>query len=86
MNKKESNKEKHPEAWAFFVSQSRNMEEEPDELHLGKYRIPRPNMSGDFIYANDPGPLWARFIRAWYMADHNSHSVYGQIQFIVENF
>ena len=81
----ESNKEKYPEAWSFYVLQARNMEN-TDEEHLGKYRIPAPDFSGNFIHADDPGKLWARFIVAWYRVDKNAHSVYGQIQYIVEHF
>ena len=80
----QSNSKRYPEAWKFFEGQARNMEGTEEE-HLGKYRIPVPNFSGDFIYADDPGKLWARFIVAWYRIDHNSHSLYGKIQFIVNN-
>ena len=80
-----SNSEKYPEAWAFYIEQARNIMQEPELVHLGNYRIPKPNMSGDFIYAKTVEGLWSQFIQAWYMIDINSHSVYGKIQYIVQN-
>jgi hypothetical protein len=80
------NSEAHPEAWQFYVEQARNIAQEPELVHLGNYRIPKPNMSGDFIYALTVEELWSKFIRAWYAIDINSHSVYGKIQYIVQNF
>lgn len=51
-----SNSQKHPEAWNFFIEQARNVENTDVEF-LGKYRIPVPDKSGNFIYANDSGVL-----------------------------
>jgi hypothetical protein len=82
----QSNSELHPEAWAFYVEEARNIMGEPDLVQLGNYRIPVPNMSGDFIYANTVESLWCQFIREWYRPQRNSHSVYGQIQYIVQTF
>jgi hypothetical protein len=83
-----SNSENYPEAWAFFVEQARNIMEEPELVHMGNYRIPVPDMSGNFIYANSPEKLWSKFIRSWYdpKLGINSPSVYGKIQYIVETF
>jgi hypothetical protein len=80
------NSEKHPEAWKFFVKQARNIENEPAINHLGKYRIPTPNRSGNFLYANDPADLWKIFIVEWCKVDMNSESLYGKIQYIVTKF
>lgn len=82
-----SNSEKHPEAWAFFIEYARNMEG-TEFVGKGKYRIPypSPNSALTFIYANDPGLLWMKFIRAWYEERIDSPSVYGKIQYIVNNF
>lgn len=86
--KRKSNKELHPEAWKFYIEQARNIKEEPDLVHLGNYRIPVPDGSGNFIYADEVEFLWARFIKAWYdpALGLNSPSVYGKIQYIVEKF
>lgn len=81
-----SNSIKHPAAWKFYVKQARNIEKESDINHLGKYRIPIPNQSGQFIYANDPAELWSKFIVEWYKADLSSESIYGKIQYIVTKF
>jgi hypothetical protein len=81
--KRKSNSELHPEAWKFFIDQARNIMNEP-ELPAN-YRIPEPNMSGNFIYSDTIEGLWVQFIRKWYEPNFNSHSVYGQIQYIVEN-
>jgi hypothetical protein len=82
-----SNKKKHPEAWAFYVEHARNMEGTEFE-YLGKYRVPVPDMRTpvEFIYADDPGPLWGKYIERWYRDDLKSPSVRGKIQFIVNNF
>jgi len=83
-----SNSEKHPDAWEFFIENARNMEKE-EEVIYGKYRIPHPcSTLGDirFIYANDSGELWSKFIEEWYKPDLNSQSAYGKIQAIVEKF
>lgn len=81
-----SNSEKHPEAWNFYVEQARNISNELNLNHLGNYRIPKPNRSGDFIYAETVEELWSKFIKSWYNIDINSESVYGKIQYIVQNF
>jgi len=81
-----SNSVKHPEAWKFYIEQARNIENEPDISMLGKYRIPVPNRSGLFIYADTVEELWSRFIKSWYEVDLNSESVYGKIQYIVQHF
>lgn len=81
-----SNAIKHPEAWAFYIEQARNIENEPTINSLGKYRIPVPNKSGQFIYADDAGELWGKFIKEWYTVDLNSESLYGKIQYIVQHF
>lgn len=83
-----SNSVKHPEAWKFYIEQARNIMEEPDLVHMGNYRIPVPDMSGNFIYADSVEVLWSKFIRIWYepKLGLNSPSVYGKIQYIVETF
>lgn len=80
-----SNSEKYPEAWAFFIEHARNMEDEPEVIH-GKYRIPKPDRSGDFLYSHCPGELFWKFKNFFYHVDINSPSVYGKIQYIVQNF
>jgi hypothetical protein len=81
-----SNKIKYPQAWAFYIEHARNMMEEEDCKY--NYRIPKPNMSGDFIYADKVEHLWSMFIRAWHDPRDglNSPSLYGKIQYIVETF
>jgi len=86
MEKRIKNSEKHPEAWAFYIAQARNIVDEPTLNKFGKYRIPEPNRSGSFIYADKVEELWSRFIEAWYTEDINSESVYGKIQYIVNHF
>lgn len=80
-----SNAIKYPEAWEFFIEHARNMEDEPECIH-GKYRIPVPNMSGNFIYADDPGVLFVRFKEEFYKPRLESHSLYGKIQYIADSF
>lgn len=77
---------KHPEAWKFYIDQARNIMEEPDLKKLGNYRIPVPDKSGNFIYADTVEELWGNFIQQWYKPKLNSESLYGKIQYIVENF
>jgi hypothetical protein len=91
MAKKEeriSNSIKHPEEWAFWIEQARNITEEPTLVHLGNYRIPRPDMSGSFLYADTVERLWIDFMYSWNDPGSglNSPSVYGKIQYIVEKF
>ena len=86
MTKRKGNSIDHPEAWAFFIKQARNIEKEPDINSLGKYRIPEPNQSLNFIYANDPGELWGKFIRIWYAESLNAESLQGRIRYIAHNF
>ena len=83
-----SNAIKHPEEWAFYLEQARNIMEEPGLCERGNYRIPRPDKSGHFIYANSPEELWVKFMFAWNDPGSglNSPSVYGKIQYIVEKF
>lgn len=82
---RESNSEKYPEAWQFFIEHARNMRNEP-ESRLGKYRVPKPDMSGDFLYHDRVEILFHIFKNEYYKPSINSHSVYGKIQYIVENF
>ncbi len=79
------NSEKHPEAWKFYIKHARNMEGEEEEK-IGKYRIPRPDRSGEFIYSECVEGLWRKFIEAWYTPDLNSECVRSKIQYIVNNF
>lgn len=80
------NKERYPEAWAFFIKEARNITEEPDLKDLGNYRIPKPDRSGSFIYTNSVEMLWYEFIRAWFTPALNSECVRSKIQYIVQNF
>lgn len=81
----EPNSKRFPEAWEFFIEHARNMENTEFE-QFGKYRIPVPDMSGNFIYSDCPGKLFWVFKEEFYKPSLNSHSVYGKIQYIVENF
>jgi hypothetical protein len=81
----EPNSKKYPEAWNFFIEHARNMENTEFE-HLGKYRIPKPNMSGDFIYHDKVEMLFQVFKDEFYKPSISSPSVYGKIQYIVGNF
>lgn len=80
-----SNAEKYPECWEFFIEHARNMEGEP-EAKIAKYRIPKPDHSGEFIHDNCPGKLFEKFKNFWYQDNLNSMSIYGKIQYIVNNF
>lgn len=90
MEKREANSEKHPEAWKFWLEQCRNITEEPDINDNGKYmyRIPIPDMSGNFLYGENLYIMWSKFIRTWYSPKLglNSPSVRGKIQYIVNTF
>lgn len=80
-----SNRKKHPEAWAFFEEHARNIEGE-DVGKIAKYRVPKPDKSGDFIYSNCPANLFSLFIAEWYKPSLESPSVIGKVQYIVERF
>jgi hypothetical protein len=81
----EPNSKKYPEAWNFFIEHARNMENTEFE-RFGKYRIPKPDKSGDFLYHDDVGWLFWYFKEEFYKPNLNSHSVHGIIQYVVENF
>lgn len=53
-----TNEEKYPEAWKFFVKYARNIG--------GGYRISKPDESGEFLYADDPGTLFEKFKKEFY--------------------
>jgi len=78
------NSEKYPEAWAFFIEHTRNIMGLPQ--FTMNYRVPKPDMSGDFIYSNDVGMLFYLFRQEFYKPSINSHSLYGKIQYVVQNF
>lgn len=80
-----SNAIKYPEAWKFFIEHARNMEDEIESEH-GKYRIPIPDRSGNFIYADCPGVLFLLFKEEFYKPRLESPSLYGKIQYIADNF
>lgn len=82
---KKSNAQTHPEAWEFFAEHARNMTGTNEE-QLGKYRIPIPDMSGNFIRTHAIEDLWSQFIDAWYKPSLTSHSVRGQIQAVISKF
>jgi hypothetical protein len=79
-----SNSKKYPEAWKYFVEYARNIEGCEDAIN-GKYCIPHPTKS-EFIYSNDTGELFLKFKDAFYAENFNSPSIYGKIQYIVNNF
>jgi len=81
---KKNNRDLYPEAWLFFVEHARNIENEKGSEY--KYCIPKPDMSGNFIYANCPGALFMDFKYEFYKPSLKSHSVYGKIQAIVDVF
>lgn len=84
--KSKSNAELYPEAWSFYIDQARNIKEEYDINYLGNYRIPEPNRSGKFIYAQTVEELWGKFIDKWNEPDLNSESIRSKIQYIVNTF
>jgi len=86
MEERKSNHELYPECWEFFIEHARNITGEPDICHLGNYRIPVPDMSGNFIYADHPGVLFSKLKDKFYEPSLNSPSVYVKIQYIVTKF
>ena len=80
-----SNSEEYPEAWAFYIEEARNIMDVPELNELGNYRIPVPDRSGTFFYADEVTELWLKFIKSFYEVRFNSESVYGKIQYIVQN-
>lgn len=80
-----SNKESFPDAWEFFEEHARNIEGTHLE-YRGKYRIPKPDRSGGFLYANNPGYLFIKLKEEFYKPSLNSPSVRGKVQGIVETF
>lgn len=84
MNKSKSNSKLYPEAWKMFVEHARNITGCEDE-HLGKYRIPHPTKE-EYIYDDDVGILFMKYRDEFYKPDLKSPSVYGKIQYIVQNF
>mgnify|MGYP003435550849 CR=1 FL=1 len=81
-----SNSIKHLEAWNFFVEEARNIREESDINHLGNFRIPIPDKSGNFIYTETVEGLWVELLKEWYKPRLNSPSIRGKIQYIVNQF
>jgi hypothetical protein len=81
----ESNSKKYPEAWIFFTQHTRNIQNTEFEL-MGRYRISKPDMSGEFIYHDKVEMLFQIFKDEYYKPSINSHSIYGKIQHIVDNF
>jgi len=57
-----------------------------EELAKGKYRVPTPDKSGRFIYADCPALLFTKLKHEWYKPRVDSPSVYGRVQYIVSNF
>lgn len=80
-----SNRINYPECWAFFEEHARNMEGEPEEK-FGKYRVPKPDKSGDFFYHDRVEILFQILKDFWYRPNINSPSLYGKIQYIADNF
>jgi len=88
MNQK-SNSELYPEAWEFFIEHARNVKAERlagDKEMIADYRISKPDQSGEFFYNNHPGILFCMLRDAFYRVSLQSPSVYGKIQYIVQNF
>lgn len=80
MKKTEKNSNKYQEAWEFFVKYARNIKNDKKDLGVEyDYRISKPDMSGEFIYANDPRTLFILLKYEYYKPSPNSHSVYGKI-------
>ena len=79
-----TNSEKYPKAWRFFVELARNMEGTIYE-EFGKYRVPSPNKERQFIYAEDTPELFIKLKNEFYKENINSLSLYGKIQYIVNN-
>lgn len=86
VDRRTSNEEAFPECWAFFIEHARNLEHEPDFTPEKKYSIPSPDRSGSFIYAADTPLLFRRLKEKFYEHSLDSPSVYGRIQYIVNNF
>lgn len=72
-DKRRSNKELFPEAWAFFIEHARNLEYDADYVPEKKYSVPWPDMSGRFIYANDTPLLFRRLVAEFYKPSLDSH-------------
>lgn len=85
MSEPKCNSEAYPECWAFFIEHARNMKGEP-EAKLGKYRVPKPDRSGDFLYHDNVHTLFQLLKEEWYKISLDAPSVYGKIQYIVEKF
>lgn len=83
---RKTNLELYPECWEFFIDFAKNITEEDDIKHLGNYRISSPDMSGNFIYADCPRVLFRKLRNEFYKPSLQSPSVYGKIQYIVDNF
>ena len=83
-SKQESNSKLYPECWAFFIEYARNMTGTEFEQQ-GKYRVPMPDESGNFLYADHPGELFCMLKEEFYKPSIKSPSVYGKIQYIVQN-
>lgn len=80
-----NNAENFSEAWSFFKEHARNVTKTPLCVY-GKYSIPKPDRSGEFIYADDPGVLFQKFREEFYKPSLESESTYGKIQAIVKQF
>ena len=76
---------KHPELWRFFEENARNVMGTDVEKY-GKYRIPKPDRSGMFLYADDPKTLLLRLKEEWFKPSFDSPSIRGKIQAIVRTF
>jgi hypothetical protein len=85
MSKPKTNSEAYPECWAFFIEHARNMEN-TTEVKFGKYRVPKPDRSGDFLYNDKVEELFKDLKYEWYKPGLESPSVHGKIQYIVEHF
>ena len=80
-----NNRKLYPEAWKVFERDARNISKTDEGKEFGDYVIHHP-FKNEWIYANDPADLFYKFKQAWYEPSLNSPSVYGKIQYIVENF
>lgn len=81
-----NNAKECPEAWEFFIEHARNIMDAPEVNHLGNYSVPIPDGSGNFFYSDCPGKLFHIFAKKFYEIRLDSPSVYGKIQYIVQNF
>lgn len=65
---RKSNKKLYSEAWKFYEEHARNISG-TYLASIANYRIPMPDMSGEFIYADTVEILWSKFIVQWFQLE-----------------